>query len=306
MLNVQNNFSTFEAHIVQTIQQGLAHFTTTVNASSDQDKATHVNIVNMANSVRPLGEWHGFVRRNNNVLIDPSSPARNIDAIAFPNQKHASTQPLIQGSLERKSGLLKKYDASFYVVTPSKYLHEFKSDDFSSKDPSPEMSLYLPDCTVGAVANGTSFNIRGKDATKSSLSSKLSSTHEYSFRAHSDRDAEQWVRVLREVSGVSSALPNSTPASPVSASNRTFSGHQQQQPTSPRAEQLEAQQQHYIDQQGEGNIPYPQHAGYGVPTATASGDAYPTSHDFAAGAGGGSGSEAYAARSGVQGRPGEY
>jgi len=323
MLNVQNNFSTFEAHIVQTIQQGIAHFTTAVTASSETNKAMLMNMTNVAQSVKPLYEWHGFVRRNNSILIDPNVPNRSIETVGFSNQNHASTAALIQGSLERKSGLLKKYDASYYVVTPSGYLHEFKNDDFLTRDPSPEMSLYLPDCVVGAINNGNAFNVRGKDASKGSIGSKLTGTHEFAFRAHSERDAEQWVRVLREMSGAaSSARPNSTPASPISRTPTTVGSRvvsAQQQPLSPRVEQqqmsprfeqqkqlqqqqyVEPQQQQRYDERDENSIPYPQHSGYGnQAVAVSRGEEYgggavsPVSVDYPA------------ARSGVSGQPGQY
>jgi len=301
MLNVQNNFSTFEAHIMQTIQQGIAHFTTAVTASSDQNKGMYTNLANMTQTIRPLYEWHSFVRRNNNILIDPNVPNRTLESVGFSNHNHASTQPLIQGSLERKSGLLKKYDASYYVITPSKYLHEFKSDDFLSKDASPEMSLYLPDCVVGAVNNGNAFNVRGKDASKGSIGSKLTGTHEYAFRAHSERDAEQWIRVLREMSGVSSAMPNSTPASPSSPTisrapttgSRVVSGQQQQQQfTSPAP--LESRYEESV--RDDGSIPYPHQSGYGNAVSPPAAEGY----------GDAGAAEEYAARSGVQGRPGQY
>lgn len=308
MLNVQNNFSTFEAHIVQTIQQGIAHFTTAVNASGGQHQAMYTNIANMAQSIRPLGEWHNFVRRNNNILIDANTPNRSLDTVGFSNQSHASTQALIQGSLERKSGLLKKYDASYYVVTPSKYLHEFKSDDFLTKDPSPEMSLYLPDCTVGAINNGNAFNVRGKDASKGSIGSKLTGTHEFAFRAHSERDAEQWIRVLRELSGVSGAMPNSTPVSPTvsrapTMGSRVTSGQQQ---LSPRLEQQQfiasPQESRYEESvRDEGAVAHQQHGGgYGNMSSPTAADEYTSSSARM------TAEEEYAARSGLQGRPGQY
>ena len=86
--------------------------------------------------------------------------------ITFPNQNHESTRPLIAGSLQRKSRVaLKGYDTKYIVISPSKYLHEFTDDDDVRKDPTPELSLYLPDCTLGGVS-GEKFSLKGKDASK--------------------------------------------------------------------------------------------------------------------------------------------
>lgn len=110
--------------------------------------------------------------------------------------------------------MLKKYDAGFYVVTPSKYLHEFKTDDDFAKDPSPENSLYLPDCLIGAV-DGVKFNVRGKDSSGSSFSNKMARSHEFAFKAHTAADAQKWHSVIASVAGqTTNEAPDSTPSSP--------------------------------------------------------------------------------------------
>ena len=115
--------------------------------------------------------------------------------------------------------MLKRYDTAFYVVTPSKYLHEFKTDDDFAKDPAPEQSLYLPDCLIGAV-DGTKFNIKGKDASKGSLGSKMSMSHEFAFKAHTAADAAKWHQVIASVAGqVTNEQPSSVPGSPAGGSS---------------------------------------------------------------------------------------
>jgi len=144
-------------------------------------------------------------------LIDPNAPKRAVEHIAFANQDHRSTQPLIAGSLERKGKIMSSYSTSFYAVTPSKYLHEFKTDDDFAKEPQPETSLYLPDCLIGAV-DGVKFNVKGKNSSKGVLS-KMSMGHEYHFRAHTPQDAQKWHDVISSVVGQTT---NELPTSPVS------------------------------------------------------------------------------------------
>lgn len=221
LLSVQNSFAQFEAHVVQTFQTGLLQFNQVVTNQAEQTRAMYGDMASNTQRVAPDFEWNGFIRRNNNVLIDPSSPKRNLEALSFPNQDHRSTQPLIAGSLERKGKLLKRYDTAYYVVTPSKYLHEFKTDDDFSKDPTPENSLYLPDCLVGAV-DGVKFNVKGKDASKKL---GLSMSHEYAFKAHTPEDAKKWHDTISAVAGqTTNDLPEtSAPSSPVAGRNEMTS-----------------------------------------------------------------------------------
>ena len=201
LLSVQSHFAQFEAHIIQTFQTGLAQFNQVVSHQAEQTRTMYGDMLGTSQRVTPDFEWNGFVKRNNNLLIDPSAPKRSLEAISFPNQDHRSTQPLIAGSLEKKGKLLKKYDTAFYVITPSKYLHEFKTDDDFSKDPAPETSLYLPDCLIGGV-DGPKFNVKGKDASKGTLGGKLAMSHEFAFKAHTPDDARRWHDVMVSVGEV--------------------------------------------------------------------------------------------------------
>ncbi|KAK5131229.1 hypothetical protein LTR08_001198 [Meristemomyces frigidus] len=220
LLSVQNSFAAFESHIVQTFQNGMAQFNQCVTHQAEQTRLMYGDMVGTTQRIPADFEWNGFVKRNSNVLIDPASPKRSLESIAFPNQDHRSTQPLIAGSLERKGKVLKRYDTSFYVVTPSKYLHEFKTDDDFAKDPTPESSLYLPDCLIGAV-DGVKFNVKGKDAHKKL---GLSMSHENSYKCHTPQDAQRWHQIISSVAGqTTNDLPEtSAPSSPVASRSNTF------------------------------------------------------------------------------------
>jgi len=217
LISVQNSFAQFEAHIIQTIQQGMGQFQIVMNTQAEQIKAAYTDMVGTAQRIPLDFEWNGFIQRNNNILIDPSAPARSLADITFPNQNHRSTQPLISGSLEKKGKIMRSYDTNYYVVTPAKFLHEYKTDDDLAKDPVPEMSLYLPDCTIGAV-NGQKFNVKGKDVSKGKIGGAFSMTHEFAFKAHTPQAAAQWYEVIRQAAGtVTADVPDaSVPNSPVS------------------------------------------------------------------------------------------
>ena len=164
LIVVQDSFRQFEAHVVETFQAALAAFLQFIGGQNDRQKAMYADMVSTAQKIPADFEYNGFLKRNSDLLVNPNAPPRSVSNISFPNQNHESTKPLVAGTLERKSralGVLKGYSTGYYAVTPSKYLHQFKDDDDFRTDPTPELSLYLPDCTVGALS-GEKFNVKGK------------------------------------------------------------------------------------------------------------------------------------------------
>lgn len=225
LIAVQNNFAQFEAHIVEVIQQAMMSFNEFVGGQAQKDQTFFADMLGTAQAVPPDLEWQKFMERNQNILVNPNSCQRSVDSISFPNQNHKSTKPLIEGTLERKSRnklSMSGYSSGYYVVTPSKYLHEFKDNDNFRKDPTPELSIYLPDATIG-YTNREKFNVKGKDVSKG-IGSKLSGSSEVAFKAHSTADATRWFEAIRSVAGTA-------PAPTYSAS--THSGSEPTSPVSP-------------------------------------------------------------------------
>ncbi|KAL1867273.1 hypothetical protein Daus18300_006392 [Diaporthe australafricana] len=214
LIAVQGNFSDFEAHVIQVLQQAMEVFNQFAGGQAEKTRALYADMLGAAQRIPPDMEWQAFTQRNADILVDPDDPPRTVEAIAFPNQEHNSTEPLIEGSLERKSRnkLSWGFSTGYYVVTPSKFLHEFKTDDNAGKDPVPELSIYLPEATIG-TPNGDKFNVKGKDKSKT-MSSKLTGSAEISFKAHTAADAQRWFEVISKVAGANAAV-ESTPASPV-------------------------------------------------------------------------------------------
>ena len=224
LLSVQKNFEAFEAHVLQTIQLAMGAFLQFVGGRSDREKAIYSDIVGSAQRIPHEFEWMNFLHRNKDMLIDPSGPPREVSHITYPNQNHDAAKPLIAGTLERKSrgvGSLTGYKTGFYAVTPSKYLHQFADDDDFRKDPTPELSLYLPDCTIGAVSD-TKFHVKGKDTSKGKVGSAFQMTHELSFKAHTPADAQKWHSVMTQSIGshTQDLPPDSAATSPTSPTDK--------------------------------------------------------------------------------------
>jgi hypothetical protein len=223
LISVQNNFAAFEHHIIEVIQQAMASFNQFVGGQAQRDQSMYADMLATVQRIPPDFEWKGFVNRYGNLLINPNDPPRKVENITFPNQNHKATQPLIEGTLERKSRnvLSTGYSTGHYVVTPSGHLHEFKDNDNFRKDPVPELSIYLPDAVVGAT-NGPKINIKGKDLSKT-LGGKLTGTSELAFKAHTPEDAEKWVEIIKMAAGMAATLPyTSAPTSPVDKRQTTM------------------------------------------------------------------------------------
>lgn len=258
LIAVQNNFSTFESHVIQVIQQAMEAFTQLAGGQAEKTRALHNDMLGTIQRVPPEFEWANFTVRNAERLAQPNEPSRSVDAIKFPNMEHPSTKPLIEGSLERKSRnkLSWGYSTGYYVVTPSKFLHEFKDSDNTREDPKPELSIYLPDAVIGAP-NAEKFNVKGKDKSKT-IGSKLTGSSELSFKAHTPADAQKWFQIIQGVAGAtgpaepsSPATPGaSTPASPIVGSNQESINKQLEQAS--LADQHKAQEAGVM---GAGQVP---------------------------------------------------
>ncbi|POR31492.1 Cytoskeletal signaling protein slm1 [Tolypocladium paradoxum] len=219
LVAVQNNFRSFESHVLEVIQQAMEAFVQLAGGQGEKVRALYGDMLGTIQCVPRDFEWTNFSQRCSDRLANANDPPRAVEAIQFPNMEHASTKPLIEGSLERKSRnkLSWGYSSGYYVVTPSKFLHEFKDSDDTRQDPKPELSIYLPDAVIGAP-NGDKFNVKGKDKSKT-ISSKLTGSTELAFKAHTPADAQKWFQVIRTVCGATGPAEPSSPVadSPVAA-----------------------------------------------------------------------------------------
>lgn len=218
LIHVQDSFQQFEAHVIQVLQQGLEAFNEVAGGQAEKTRVLYADVLSTAQRIPGDYEWQGFQKREGHRLVNPNDPPRSVDSISFPNQTHASTKPLIEGSLERKSRNKLSWGTSnsYYVVTPSKFLHEFKDDDYVRQEPKPELSIYLPDAVIGAPS-GEKFDIKGKDRSRS-ISSKLSGTSDLHFKAHSASEAQKWFDAIRTAAGATGPAYDSGPTTPAAGS----------------------------------------------------------------------------------------
>lgn len=226
LIHVQDGFRDFEAHVVQVLKEAMSTFDAIVGGQAEKNRALWADVLGAVQRIPPDFEWNGFLRRDGDKLANPSDPPRSVEALTFPNQDHFSTKPLLEGMLERKSRnkLSFSTQTGYYVVTPAKFLHEFKDDDNFRADPKPELSIYLPEAVISSP-NGERFQVKGKDKGKS-FSSKLAGMSELNFRAQSAAEAQKWLDAIRTAAGPG-VISGSTPVSPTAS-------------TSPASEKTEA------------------------------------------------------------------
>lgn len=83
-----------------------------------------------------------------------------------------------------------------------------------TKDPEPELSLYLPECIVGALSKDGKFRISGKDAGSALKGASIK--HDFAFKVASSAEAQRWHDLLVQCAGSSPAAGIASPVPPVS------------------------------------------------------------------------------------------
>ncbi|KIW41389.1 hypothetical protein, variant [Exophiala oligosperma] len=211
LIAVQNSFQQFEAHLITTVQSALNTYNQFMSTLADRQKAMIEDIAGTAAAIPLDFEWQGFAKRNQHVLVNPNAAPRSMSGVSFANDNHRATKALIEGSLERKPrgvGAIRGYTSGYYAVTPAGFLHEYKDNENFLKDPVPEVSLFLPDCVIGAV-DGTKFTIKGKDSSGSKIGQKMAMSHDFQFKAHTNSDAQQWHTIIASFANSGGSVPTS-------------------------------------------------------------------------------------------------
>ncbi|KAL4882090.1 hypothetical protein BJY04DRAFT_188004 [Aspergillus karnatakaensis] len=228
IIAVQNNFQQFEAHVLQTVQAAIEQLVIFIGGQTDRQKTLYSDILGNLQRIPPEFEWVNFITRNDSTLVDPDAPPRTLSNITFANQEHRTTQPLISGTLQRKSRVaLKGFTSFFYVVTHARYLHEFKDNDDFRRDPAPEISLFLPDCHIVSIDEVKhTFTIKGKDVSSNVVGNAFHTNTEFIFKADSASDAKEWVNVIKEAAHA--PIATTTAAAAAATTSPTLSS-----PTSP-------------------------------------------------------------------------
>ncbi|ORY84463.1 hypothetical protein BCR37DRAFT_378497 [Protomyces lactucae-debilis] len=190
-LNLEQSAKELEQQVVAAIQRTLGKYNALVSREAAELAVMSQKMEDSLLAGHLSSEWELFRKRQlqAGVLIDAKSSQRSLENVSYQGKDHVSTMPICDGWLEKKSNVLGKYTTSFYIVSPSRFLHEFKSNDLRV-DMEPTFSLYLPDCELGSTsADGDKvfkFILRGKQL------GGLHTEHNWVFRAKSREDMLTW------------------------------------------------------------------------------------------------------------------
>ncbi|KAK9480612.1 hypothetical protein V1514DRAFT_324931 [Lipomyces japonicus] len=218
LISIQRDFKTFEAHVVQGIHQTFTLLDQIQTSFWDFQRDSYGAVTSSFTSIPLNFEWEQFFATNTHILADENAPKRTIDRVQFPNQNHESTKTLIEGVIQRKSTIAfsKTYNSAYYVVTSSKFLHQFASKDYV-QHPEPELSIYLPDANLGAPyaqeTGKNKFKLTGKDALKT-----ISTKHTFEFKTSTYDDLIRWWNVIHDVANASTVTPALSPRSTINSS----------------------------------------------------------------------------------------
>ena len=201
---MQQNSAHFEEGIVRAIQSAWQTFDEWQSRMSASVQDTWRSLGGHMASIPPDHEWISFSARSDH-LLDPETPLRNPEAINYPSKEDPSVIAVHTGYLERKKRFTRTYRESYFVLSPSGFLHEYSSSD-PAQSTSPLFSLFLPLCTLGPAAGATAkshkFHIEGrKDGAGTIKTGSLRlgrpGQHAWSFRARSHEDMMEWWNDVR-------------------------------------------------------------------------------------------------------------
>ncbi len=141
-------------------------------------------------------------------LLNPETPLcypETINSINYPGKEDPSVIAVHTGYFERKERFTCTYRESYFVLTPSGFLHEYSSSD-PAQATLPLFSLFLPLCTFGPAAGSSikshKFHIDGrKDGAGSVKTGSLRigrpGKYAWNFRVRSHEDMMEWWNHIR-------------------------------------------------------------------------------------------------------------
>jgi len=196
---MQANSAHFEEGIVRSIQSAWATFDEWQSRASVAVQETWKHMGSAMAAIAPEQEWVSFAARSDH-LLEPDTPLRKVDHIEWPGRHDPAVEPVHDGMMERKKRFTKTYRESYFVLTPTGYLHEYKSSDPNASS-EPIFSLFLLACTLGPAsglnAQSHKFHIEFKSPDKSGIKVLTNRDKGFTFRCRSRSEMLSWWNDLR-------------------------------------------------------------------------------------------------------------
>ncbi|KKF93403.1 Phosphatidylinositol 4 5-bisphosphate-binding protein SLM1 [Ceratocystis platani] len=190
-INLETSGRELESIVVYEIQKSFNAIAGMLKRESTLAYNTSEDLRSGVISMPRDAEWDHWLKSRDDMFLT-NVPRRTAQQIIYPGMDHPSCHMIRSGPLERKGKYLKSFTAGWYVLSPT-HLHEFKSAD----SPTPVMSLYLPDQTLGShSASGGSNN---KFILKGRQTGTLHRGHTWIFRAESYQDMLGWYKDIKDL-----------------------------------------------------------------------------------------------------------
>ena len=107
-LNLESSGRELESIVVGEIQKAYNAYASILKRDADTAYDAVDRLRDGPVSMPKDHEWNAFVAQNDH-LIDPSVPLRNVENITYPGKDHPAATEVRSGMLERKSKYLKSY-----------------------------------------------------------------------------------------------------------------------------------------------------------------------------------------------------
>lgn len=202
MINLQGEYGIFERKVVEntrSVMRSLQEYKSQDEYLTDHTVST---IMDTFSNLDADCEYKVFSERRQNELVSANAAYRNLNDIHYENQTHPLVMPCKVGFLERKTFVTKNWVEHKYALTPSGYLHEYRSEkDFPCN---PEKSIFIPHTTVAGKEDNMhhdyTFEIRGRNNSKGKLMKTLDRDKNYILRTRTGEEMQAWLDVLTPMS----------------------------------------------------------------------------------------------------------
>ncbi|KAG2224949.1 hypothetical protein INT45_000070 [Circinella minor] len=144
MIDIQHQSALFEKRVIHTLKKTMQfcydHYG---NIATSRETARMQRMIEKMDTER---EWQQFLNSEaKDLVVNPLNTSRDYFRIHYNNKFHPAVMTLAKGSLERRTGSVRKqYTERYYVLTQCGFLHQFHENDKVN----PELSIFIPKSTI--------------------------------------------------------------------------------------------------------------------------------------------------------------
>ncbi|KAI8850344.1 hypothetical protein BC829DRAFT_389824 [Chytridium lagenaria] len=143
----EQNFAVFEQVTLQHLRLALTNHFTVSNKIHSAHLNASTSITSSLNAMNPTADWEIFRKRRADVLLNRIKPLIQERDVMYDGMTDPGCEAVKEGALQKTA---KGFKPGYYVLTVSGFLHGFAGPEVVEGGEPTEMSVWLPDCTVGS------------------------------------------------------------------------------------------------------------------------------------------------------------